>query len=141
MIVKNLPVFIVGMLFILGPFGSALASERPDHFHGKPADTLEAALTNFAEYNRELAAILKKEEVTSIDMAQIHELTYTLENALNKIRSDLNGLAETLEKVHVASERAETGVVRVQGSAYLNLADKIIRTPSASSQDIKGNGP
>ncbi|PHQ55620.1 MAG: hypothetical protein COA29_04930 [Porticoccus sp.] len=141
MIVKNLPVFIVGILFILGPSASALASERPDHFHGKPADTLEAALTNFAEYNRELAVILKKEEITSRDMAQIHELTYTLENALNKIRSDLDGLAGTLEKVHVASERAETGIARVQGSAYLNLADKIIRTPSVSSQNIKGNGP
>ncbi|WP_297186516.1 DUF6746 family protein [uncultured Porticoccus sp.] len=141
MIVKNLPVFIVGMLFILGPFGSALASERPDHFRGKPAETLEAALTNFTEYNKELAAILKKEEITSRDMAQIHELTYTLENALNKIRSDLDGLAETLEKVHVASERAATDIARIKGSAYLNLADKIIRDPSVPSQEIKGNGP
>ena len=63
----------------------------------EPAETMEQALANFSEYNARLAALLEQDELTMADLAQIHQLTYTLENALERINDDLEDLAETLE--------------------------------------------
>jgi hypothetical protein len=105
----------------------ALAEDRPDHFKGKPADTLKEAVSNFAEYNRKLDKLLKQKTLATKDLHEIHVLTYTLENALEKIRADLGELAETLEAVHVASENADAEAVRQQGRAYLDTAREVIR--------------
>lgn len=104
----------------------ALGDERVDHFHGLPADTLEDAVANFSEYNERLATLLEKESLSPDEMHQIHELTYTLENALEKINSELADLADTLENLHVASETADTEGARRHGEAYLDTARKVI---------------
>lgn len=140
MLMKKLSSLIAVTLLVLGFSGLALSSERPDHFEGKPSETLAAALDNFADHNEELEAILSNDELSSQEMVQIHELTYTLENALNKIRSELDGLAEALEEVHVASERADTHTVQTRGSTYLKMADEIIRDPRAQSSASNGDG-
>jgi hypothetical protein len=118
------PVLVTAALALGLP---ALASERPDHFKGKPADTLEQAVANFSEYNRKLDTLLKQKTLAGKDMHEIHMLTYTLENALEKIRAELGELAETLEAVHVASENADADTVREQGRAYLQSARQVIR--------------
>lgn len=59
-------------------------------------------------------------------MAQIHELTYTLENALEKIDREMQTLTKTLEALHVASETADFGGTRSQGEAYLATARKLV---------------
>ncbi|QIB67482.1 hypothetical protein G3T16_01045 [Kineobactrum salinum] len=120
--------------------GAALSSERPDHFKGKPSETLAAALLNFRDHNKELGDILDKNDLSPRRMVEIHELTYTLENALNKIRSELDGLAAMLEEVHLASEQTDTHTVQSTGSAYLKMADEIIRAPRAPSQASNGEG-
>src|SRR5690606_23749203 len=112
-------------LLALGLAAPAQADERPDHYKGEPSATLEQALANLSSHNTQLAAILAKDELGPEDTAKIHELTYTLENALERISDDVEALQETLELVHVASERYEVEAVRTQGRKYLDTAAKL----------------
>lgn len=116
-------------IFLLGiaSFTAAHADdERPEHFKGEPAETLDQALANFSEYNAKLAEILAREELTAKDLYEVHQLTYTLENALETIRNEYAGLAETLEEVHVASEHNDNATVKSRGQAYLETASKLV---------------
>ncbi len=126
---KSTHKLVAAVLVALSLSMSAHAEQRPDHFQGKPAETLNAALANFSEYNEQLSALLAKRHLETADMAKVHELTYTLENALHKIRSEFDGLAETLEEVHVASERLDAGTVKARGRRYLEMASQIVRQP------------
>lgn len=105
----------------------AFAEERLDHFQGKAAETLEDAVANFREYNNRMAALVNKGALSAQDLHRIHEITYTLENALEKIRDELENLAEVLEDVHVASETADVEMVRNRGRIYLETAGQIVR--------------
>ena len=106
----------VGTLAIGMP---AFAEERPDHFKPQPSPTLEAALANLSEFNPQLAALLEKDTLSAQDLNQVHQLTYTLENALERLDSERARVAELLEEVHVASERADSNTVKASGRAYL----------------------
>lgn len=97
-------------------------AERLDHYEGKSSETLEQALANFSEYNAKLAAIMEKPELTPVDLNEIHQLTYTLENALEKINTDLAELAETLEALHQASETGNVRGTRESGKQYIKDA-------------------
>lgn len=120
---KILKYGLLGMFLILGS-QSVLAQDRFDHYEGEPARSLEQALKNFAEYNAKLESVLQR-ELTPEDMAEIHQLTYTLENALERISIELEQLAETLEEVHLGSERLEYDGVREAARLYLETARKI----------------
>lgn len=100
--------------------------ERVDHYEGLPAETLEDAVKNFSEYNRKLAAVLDKGELTAEDLDTIHQLTYTLENALEKINEEFSALADTLEEVHVASETTDYETVKTKGQKYLSVSRQLI---------------
>lgn len=114
--------FLIFSGLCLGMAGFAVASERIDHFEGEPAETLVQAVENFSTYNMRLASILEQESLTAQDLGEVHKLTYTLENALEKVRQDLAGLADTLEALHVASETADYPGTRAHGEAYLKTA-------------------
>ena len=103
---------------------SAIADDRPDHFEGRASDTLDAALANLTGANQEVASILAKEEVSMTDMARIHELTYTLENALERIDEEYDELEEQLEALHLASEGGESERVRELGKTYLDKSER-----------------
>jgi len=103
--------------------GNVYADDRPDHFSGKASETLEQASSNFSEGNRRLAEILSKEEISMADMASIHKLTYTLENALERIEEEYDQLAAQLEALHLASEGADIGLARKLGDTYLESAE------------------
>ena len=101
-------------------------AERADHFKGLPADTLAEALTNLSEYNAVLASILAENQLGPRELHNVHELTYTLENALQRLMIELNGLADTLEEIHLASERNDAETVRRQGEQYLKVSRTVI---------------
>lgn len=105
---------------------NATADERPDHFEGKQSATLEEAVTNFAQTNAKLAEIVGKEELSDADMAEVHQLTYTIENALAKIRESAETMAVDLEEVHLASETGDTQTVRNRGEAFLESAQTLV---------------
>ncbi|MGF2687425.1 DUF6746 family protein [Marinobacter sp. DUT-3] len=100
-------------------------ADEVEHFEGKQSATLEAAVANFSEYNKKLETILKG-ELTPEAMNEVHQLTYTLENALGKINEEFDGLAVTLEEIHLASERADTEGVASNGEAYLETSRTVI---------------
>ncbi|MBK1707302.1 DUF6746 family protein [Halochromatium glycolicum] len=108
--------------------GSVAADEmspkgRP-HFEGKQAETFAEALTNFETANEQLEEYLEEDSLEPADLAHIHELTYTLENALEMIRSELSDLAITLEEVHLGSERGDTEIVLEAGRNYLSVTEQ-----------------
>ena len=106
----------------------ALADDaRPHHYRGEPAETLEQAVRNFSEYNTRLEAALAEEPLDLARLDAIHQLTYTLENALNKIRADLETTSETLEAVHKASEHGDAETARREGEKYLRAARTVIK--------------
>jgi len=105
---------------------ASLASDRVEHYEAKSAATLEEAVANFAAYNDELAAVLERETLEAKDLEAIHEITYTLENALERMRQDMTVLAETLEALHLASEDHNEAVTREQGAAYLASARTLV---------------
>ncbi|MCS3904541.1 hypothetical protein J2T55_002580 [Methylohalomonas lacus] len=115
------------LLLVPGFAMPAMADERPDHFEGKQAETLEQAVAHFSEYNDKLATLLAQDTLSAADLGRIHELTYTLENALAKINAELSGLAPTLEEIHVASETADAETVKSRGRIYLNTATKVVK--------------
>lgn len=110
----------------LGLTGNSAAGERIEHFEGEPSETLEEAVKNFSEYNKKLEAILEKDEITNQDMVKVHQLTYTLENALGKINKELSELTITLEELHLASEKVDGKRVKNKGTSYLNTAQTVI---------------
>ncbi len=99
--------------------GLALADDRPEHYSGETSETLEEALQNLRDYSDELASIVQKDDFDSGRLHSVHEITYTLENALQRLDKELEQLAETLESVHLASERGETDTVAQDSAIFI----------------------
>lgn len=95
------------------------AKESYRHFPSVPSPDLATALCNLQSYNDKLTNILSKETLDAVDMAKVHELTYTLEDAVAQIQKDLNVVAENLESVHKASERIDQQAIDSHGSQYI----------------------
>ncbi|SHE89216.1 hypothetical protein SAMN02745148_01347 [Modicisalibacter ilicicola DSM 19980] len=111
---------------VLGSGTFAVADEeRPEHFAGESAETLEQAVTNFSEYNQRLEELLNQ-ELTPERMAKIHELSYTLENALAKIDEEVDLMSVLLEDMHLASESADPRTTKNAGKAYLNSGQTLV---------------
>lgn len=104
----------------------AFADDDYDHYKGEPSKTLEQAVANLSEYNNRLEKVLAG-ELTPEAMNEVHQLTYTLENALGKLDHELEDIAERLEKVHKASEHAAPDTVKEQGAVYLEKSRSIIQ--------------
>ncbi|MDZ7736771.1 MAG: DUF6746 family protein [Gammaproteobacteria bacterium] len=119
-------VLIITAVTSLGLTPLAVADERPEHFEGKSAETLEQAVANFSEYNNKLEGLLARDELGAAELHEVHQLTYTLENALGRINKELEELEDTLEDVHLASERADAETVQRQGRIYLDTARTVI---------------
>ena len=116
---------VAGMLAIAPvAFGSGAGDAR--HYAGEASATLDAAIANLVEYNRQLAEILGG-EINDHAMQDIHRLSYTLENALDKVNDELLMLRHTLSDMHVASEDMDPDAVADYGAAYLSVADKLFK--------------
>lgn len=123
MMLRKFAIAAATCLLIASP---AMADDDVRHFKGEPANTLEQAVANFSEYNTRLDTVLGG-ELTPETMNDIHQLTYTLENALETMEDELDELADTLERVHKASETADTDTVRSAGKHYLETSRKIVK--------------
>ena len=60
-------------------------------------------------------------------MAEIHQLTYTLEVALEKLDDEVDRLKDQLEEVHKGSEMMEFDRVRDNAERYLTTSKKLIK--------------
>lgn len=125
-ILFRLEVFI--LLAFLSPAQGVFAdTDRVEHFQGKPAETLEQAFENLKEGNQALAELLKK-PVTAETSYEVHQLTYTLENAVGRIAREMHQLQETLETVHLASEANQGDRLARYGQQYLDMARALFDT-------------
>src|SRR5690554_226265 len=88
------------------------------HFKGHASPDLTTAVANLPEYNKQPQAKVDS-ALSDEDMAEIHMLTYTLENALERINLELEEIAEALEEVHLASETLDRE--RLTGNAAIYL--------------------
>lgn len=117
---------VVGCFVLVASSFTAMASDRPDHFKGKEAKTLAEALVNFKEANQRFAQ-LQSAQLTPEAMAEIHQLTYSMEVALEKIHQETAQLKVVLEEVHIASEKMDTKTVQHQGAVYLKSATVLVK--------------
>jgi hypothetical protein len=119
---------VLAPLALAGFLGFAVSAQASgvEHFKGLPAENLTQAVANFAEYNQKLADVLAG-DITNEAMVEVHELTYTLENALEKIHAEVTELVDTLEELHLASEAFDPEAVKLQGEAYLSVATEIVK--------------
>lgn len=120
----------IALVMLAGLLSSGMAvadeHERAEHFEGKEAKTLEEAVTNFSEGNAELAEILAADTISNEQMGEIHMLTYTLENALQKIDAEVEAMAMSLEDVHLGSETLNQERVATNGADYLEAAQTLV---------------
>ena len=98
----------------------ATANERPDHFKGQEAKTLAEAVRLLSENNKKLALLVAKEQLSAEELFEVHQLTYTLENALQKIQAEMTDIATVLEEVHLASEKNDSATVKKNAQIYLD---------------------
>ena len=104
------------------------ADEKYSHFPSLKAPTTNVALCNLAAYNEKLQIIVNKEKLTPEDMVKVHELTYTLENAIIRLQKDLVTIAIDLENVHKASERLDEKIIKGSGDKYISASNVILET-------------
>ena len=97
-----------------------------DHFEGKPARDLAEAVTNLRAYSKKLESRINGGELSAEDMHAIHQMSYTLENALERLDHELDDVAENLEAVHLASERQDRATVTDRGRVYLQDVDQLL---------------
>ena len=57
----------------------------------------------------------------------MHELTYTLENALARLQEELSNTAATLEEVHLASEDMKPDLIKSNGMDYIAAMQQFVR--------------
>lgn len=102
------------------------ADENYNHFPSMSSPDLKTALCNLSSYNQRLMAIKAKDELTAVDMVKIHELTYTLENAIQRMQQELTTIAADLEEVHLASERMDKQAIAQYGKRYMSQSQMFL---------------
>lgn len=123
-IYKLLLVLFFG-LFAPAGTPSAADTDRVEHFEGQSAESLDEALDHLHRYNAQLAALIDADEITAETSYEVHELTYTLENALGRLAKELGVVRDTLERVHLASEADQSEVIVTQGQQYLEHSGRL----------------
>lgn len=93
------------------------AEERVVHYAAEKPETKEHALTLLKDKTAEIGKIIKSEPLNDSDLEHIHEISYTLEAAIDKIReTDMNPqtdkIDEAVQALHYASESHDTEKTR-----------------------------
>ena len=117
-----------GVALAVCVLGVATAQAHEDevaHFEGLPAETVAEAVEHLDAYTEQLVA-LAEGDLGPTDMAEVHEITYTLENALARLDAEYEAIAVALEEVHLASERADTETVREHSAVYAEKLSEVM---------------
>ncbi|NMP32795.1 hypothetical protein HII17_14660 [Thalassotalea sp. M1531] len=108
---------------------TAQADEKYSHFPSLESPNTPVALCNLLKFKEKLQTIVSKKTLTPEDMVKVHELTYTLENAVIRLRTDLATIAVDLEKVHLASEHLDKETIKASGEKYLTATNLLLASP------------
>ena len=99
--------------------------EQVQHYKAEPAPNLKVAVQNLRDYNQKLEEHLDQ-EMTVENLEKIHQLSYTLENALQRMDKDLKSIASVLEGMHLASESRNEDKVKGNAETYLENMNMIL---------------
>lgn len=115
--------------------------ERVDHYEAEDIKTPEEAKKTLDEKNAEIAKILEAEKLSGSDLEKIHEISYSLEDAIDKLIAEkagapaqLEAIDEAIQAVHYASENHEEAKVREWFAKLEPAAGNINDTPETSEQ-------
>jgi plastocyanin len=100
--------------------GDGISGEMPDHYTGLRFDTGEKALKGLQDHNARIAEMLKDEgELDFLVLEDIHEISYTLEKAIDKLTAEkaaaeetLTAVGEAVQALHQASESRDEAKTR-----------------------------
>ncbi|MBK5942531.1 hypothetical protein CCR79_01370 [Halorhodospira halophila] len=93
--------------------GGALANGHDhQHYEGEEPEGLAEALTLLAERQERLEELLAADALADEAFHEIHEMSYTLENAVERIQGDVDRMAEHVEAIHLGSERLDEDAIR-----------------------------
>jgi len=110
----------VAAIFALGLAAlPAHASDEVEHYEAKSSESLGEALETLAEFNAKVEQVMARDTLSVQDMEEVHEYTYTMEDAVARIASDMEAIAVVLEEVHQASEGDDPDALRAAAGAYL----------------------
>lgn len=117
---KFTPLLGLAALAIAFPaYAESPAEERVEHYQAQ-IETKEAAFEALTAETTKIAEILKTEdELEFTDLEEIHEISYTLEAAIDKLRAEkgaeeakIDALDEAIQAIHFASENQEEAKTR-----------------------------
>lgn len=111
----------------------AHSEDKYAHFPAVASQDLPTALCNINTYNEKLSELINKPILSAQDMVKVHELTYTLENAINFLKASLEQTSVDLEKVHKASEVLNQSIVKDTGKQYVKSTKLLSYPPTCSA--------
>lgn len=104
LLILSLSIFAIG----LGGFAATVKADDVEHYEGKEFKNKKEAFKTLKETSAEMAKIVAEEKLDVAKMEQVHQISYTTEDAIalidKKDKADLSDLAAKLEEVHLASE-------------------------------------
>ncbi len=112
---KFTPLIGLAAVTLAFPAFSETPAEEPVQHYEAVIETKEAAFEALKAKTAIIAEILKKEgELEFTDMESVHEITYTLEASIDKLRAEnaadtakIDALDEAVQALHYASENQE----------------------------------
>ena len=125
-ILKKQFLFALFALLVAGTPTSEVVAAEINHFKGEQVNDLSSALCNLKKYDVQLAQ-LTKQKMTLEQAAQVHELTYTLEVAIQKVQAEVNMAVEELENAHKGSEVADFDKVKRASATYLAVTQMLAK--------------
>jgi hypothetical protein len=100
--------------------GEAVEADRISHYEGQSFATKDQAISGLQDNNVKVKALLDSADFGVIEMEDIHQISYTLETAIDKLIADKSAATEKLEAVdeavqaiHHASENHEEEKLRL----------------------------
>jgi hypothetical protein len=124
--VLSLTILALGMSLSPALFANEKVPERAAHYQGKQASDLNEAIANLKDGNARLKELLAG-KVGEYDMHDIHSLSYTLEEAVARLRDELATVADELESMHFYSEGLKREEVIKHGNAYLEGIERFVK--------------
>ncbi|MFN4262429.1 MAG: DUF6746 family protein [Thioalkalivibrionaceae bacterium] len=110
----------LGVVLAAGLAMLPASAESIKHFEAATPNTASEAWDVLKTVNPELRATLSADPV---DTDKAHELSYSLENALEVLAGELADVAAQLEEMHLASETADGDKTRAEGLAYIEALE------------------
>lgn len=105
---------------LAGPEHADLHEDRPEHYLVEIPETEQQALALLEEKLDELQPIMARESLSDNDLEAIHEISYSLEASVDRLRKEipeaheaaLDRLDEAVQAIHYASESHDVNETR-----------------------------